>query len=140
MSDQFRDKPSKWLMYNSMGYPDFLFTILTYSMILLGLMAIVWLTFSVVAFSNAGSPHATVCLTVLDNMQSAFVSMVVVVFSLAGSYVFRRYKKDDHYVEKKVAEHEIDMEDRSTLPTPPIASTMPIAERGLGLVTNEEDI
>jgi|GEM_PF-1855905 len=140
MSDQFRDKPSKWLMYNSMGFPDFLFTILTYAMVLLGLMAIVWLTFSIVAFSNAGSPHATVSLAVLDNMQSAFVSMVGVVFSLAGSYVVRRYKKDDHYVEKKVAEHEIDMEERTATPTPPIASTMPVTERGLGLVMNEEDI
>ena len=33
MSD-FRSKPSAWLMYNSSGFPDFLFTILTWSMIL----------------------------------------------------------------------------------------------------------
>ncbi|MGH1363453.1 MAG: hypothetical protein ACRBF0_07850 [Calditrichia bacterium] len=140
MSDQFRDKPSKWLMYNSMGYPDFLFTILTYAMALLAMMAVVWLTFSVVAFTNAGSPHATVSLAVLENMQSGFISMVGVIFSLAGSYVVRRYKKDEHYVEKKQMDHEIEMMERTVEPTPPIASTMPIAERGLGLVMNEEDI
>ncbi len=103
-----RGSPSKWLLHNSKGYPDFLFTILSYSLLLLAFVSLIWIAFALLAFIHAGSPQASVLIRIMKTMQTGLVSLAGVVFGLAGSYTVRRYKYDDHYLKKKVAEHNMD--------------------------------
>ncbi|HQU71301.1 MAG: hypothetical protein KDI06_17780 [Calditrichaeota bacterium] len=131
MSD-FRGKPSAWLMYNSNGFPDFLFTILTYAMILLAFVALMWVTFGFLSFINAGSAKALAGVEVMDSLQTGLISIAGVVFGLAGSYTVRRFKKDEHYVEKKQVDFRIEQAEETPMPR--------ISEEGLGLVVDEEDI
>ncbi len=124
---ELRGIPSKWLLKNSKGYPDFLFTILTYSLILLIFLTLMWVIFAILAFYHAGSPQAGTLIKILDNMKTGLVSLAGVVFGLAGSYTVRRYKYDDHYLKKKINKQQIgDMAVHS--------------ENGLNLVNDEEDI
>lgn len=132
---EFRGKPSPWLLYNSKGFPDFLFTILTYSMLLLMLVSFTWIAFGILAYLNADNAKAEVILKVMDSMKTGLISLAGVVFGLAGSYTVRRYKKDEHWLEKKKLESE------AAVPPPPVSqkTTVPVQE-GLTLVENEEDI
>ncbi len=131
---EFRGKPSPWLLHNSKGFPDFLFTILTYSMLLLMLVSFTWIAFGILAYLNADNAKAEVILRVMDSMKTGLISLAGVVFGLAGSYTVRRYKKDEHWLEKKKLETE-------AAAPPPVSekTTFPVQE-GLTLVENEEDI
>ena len=97
--------PSKWLLHNSKGYPDFLFTILTYSMILLALVSLIWIAFGILSFIHAGTSKAATLIQVMESMKTGLVSLAGVVFGLAGSYTVRRYKYDQHYLKKKIFEN-----------------------------------
>ncbi len=124
---ELRGIPSKWLLRNSKGYPDFLFTILTYSLILLVFLTLFWVVFAVLALYHAGTPQAGTLIKILDNMKTGLVSLAGVVFGLAGSYTVRRYKYDDHYLEKKINKQQTDDQQEQT-------------EKGLKLVSDQEDI
>jgi len=126
--DAQRGAPSSWLLRNSKGYPDFLFTIVTYSLILLALVSLIWIAFGILSFIHAGTPEAETLVKVMDSMKTGLVSLAGVVFGLAGSYTVRRFKYDEHYVEKMTAEN--------TLPQP----EPPQAASGLKVVQSEEDI
>jgi hypothetical protein len=129
--DKFRGKPSSWLLKNSRGYPDFLFTILTYSMILLIFIALSWLAFAVLAYLHAGDPRIAAVMKIMDSMKTGLISLAGVVFGLAGSYTVRRYKTDDHYIQKKRMEYEMGISEESAGAQSP---------KGLQVVQDEEDI
>ncbi len=123
--------PSKWLLYNSRGFPDFLFTILTYSLILLALVSFIWIAFGILSFIHAGTPKADTLIKVMESMKTGLVSLAGVVFGLAGSYTVRRFKYDQHYLEKKKIEN-------GGVSTASETGRSP--QTGLGLVTDQEDI
>lgn len=127
--EKFRGKPSPWLLKNSKGFPDFLFTILTYSMILLIFLTLIWITFAILTFIHADSPKAAVLIKIMESMKTGLISLAGVVFGLAGSYTVRRFKTDDHYLQKKRLEFELE---QSRPETP--------SESDLKVVENEEDI
>lgn len=135
MSD-FRKKPSKWLMHNSSGYPDFLFTILTYAMILLGVVSLTWIAFGIIAYAASDPANTEAALKVMDSMIYGLISLAGVIFGLAGSYTVRRYKKDDHYIQKKRLDMEVETYEKAQKQAQP---QLPVQE-GLRLVSNEEDI
>jgi len=125
-----RGLPSDWLLKNSKGFPDFLFTILTYSMILLAFVALVWIAFGILSFIHAGTPKAATLIQVMESMKTGLISLAGVVFGLAGSYTVRRYKHDDHYLQKKAIDHEAARQ-----------TTKGVAmEKGLKIVMDKEDI
>ena len=125
-----RGMPSTWLLKNSKGFPDFLFTILTYSLILLAFVSLIWIAFGILSFVHAGSAKAQTLIEIMDNMKTGLVSLAGVVFGLAGSYTVRRFKKDEQYIEKTKMENELVL---SAVQPEPNAS-------GLQPVINEEDI
>ncbi|APF18469.1 hypothetical protein [Caldithrix abyssi] len=125
--DKFRGKPSAWLLKNSKGFPDFLFTILTYSMILLIFLMLIWIAFAILAFIHAGSPKAVILIQIMDSMKTGLISLAGVVFGLAGSYTVRRFKTDDHYLQKKRLEIEVDRAEKD-------------GKQGLQVVEDQEDI
>ncbi len=127
--NEFRGKPSKWLLKNSYGYPDFLFTILTYSLLLLAFVALTWVCFGVVAFIHAGETRATIMLKMVESMKTGCISLAGVVFGLAGSYTVRRFMKDNHYLERKKFEQELRQDQAAGG-----------GEGGVILVQEEEDI
>jgi len=127
--EKFRGKPSPWLLKNSKGFPDFLFTILTYSMILLIFLTLIWITFAILTFIHADSPKATVLIKIMESMKTGLISLAGVVFGLAGSYTVRRFKTDNHYLQKKRLEFELEQS------RPEKAS-----DSDLQVVENEEDI
>ncbi len=129
--DKFRGKPSTWLLKNSKGYPDFLFTILTYSMILLIFLALSWLAFAVLGCLHAGDARVATVLQIMDSMKTGLISLAGVVFGLAGSYTVRRYKTDDHYLQKKRLEYELGEN---------VSPTAPPLTGSLKPVQDEEDI
>lgn len=114
--DKFRGNPSPWLLKNSRGFPDFLFTILTYSMILLIFLTLIWITFAVLTFVHAGSPEAAVLIKIMDSMKTGLISLAGVVFGLAGSYTVRRFKTDDHYIQKKRLDFELEQAQKEKIP------------------------
>ncbi|HGY56770.1 MAG TPA: hypothetical protein ENK44_13775 [Caldithrix abyssi] len=126
-----RGKPSTWLLRNSKGFPDFLFTILTYSMILLIFVSLVWIAFAVLSFIYAGKPQAVTLLKIMESMKTGLISLAGVIFGLAGSYTVRRFKKDDHYVQKMTSEFNIEKQ---------LAGKGNMVADGLKLVDNSEDI
>lgn len=132
MSD-FRGKPSGWLLKNSNGFPDFLFTILTYSMVLLGFVTLMWVTFGILGYLTNDAAKAETVLNIMDSLKTGLISLAGVVFGLAGSYTIRRFKKDDHWIEKKQLEKETERQKEPVETTPPV-------QEGLRLVYNEEDI
>jgi len=119
--------PSKWLLKNSKGYPDFLFTIVTYSLVLLVFISFIWVAFGVLSFIHAGSAKADTLLKIMDSMKTGLVSLAGVVFGLAGTYTVRRYKYDEH--------HESRMK-RKNGGNP---NTI-LLEKGLEIVQDQEDI
>ncbi|MHB2147982.1 hypothetical protein ACX8XP_02880 [Calditrichota bacterium LG25] len=125
--DKFRGKPSAWLLKNSKGFPDFLFTILTYSMILLIFLMLIWIAFAILAFIHAGSPRAVILIQIMDSMKTGLISLAGVVFGLAGSYTVRRFKTDDHYLQKKRLDIEVDRAKKD-------------GKQGLQVVEDQEDI
>ncbi len=106
--DKNRGNPSPWLLKNSKGFPDFLFTILTYSMILLIFLTLIWITFAILAFVHAGSPKASIILQIMDSLKTGLISLAGVIFGLAGSYTVRRFKTDEHYLKKKRLDFELE--------------------------------
>ncbi len=126
--DTQRGAPSKWLLHNSKGFPDFLFTIVTYSLILLALVSLIWIAFGILSFVHAGTPEAETLVKVMDSMKTGLVSLAGVVFGLAGSYTVRRFKYDDHYVEKKAIENHLEQTEAAE------------AQADLQVVQSEEDI
>lgn len=122
-----RGIPSKWLLRNSKGYPDFLFTIVTYSLILLFLISLIWISFGILSFIHAGTPKAATLLKIMDSMKTGLVSLAGVVFGLAGSYTVRRYKYDDHQEVRKIRKAK---ENGNSIKL----------ENGLGVVKDAEDI
>ncbi len=127
--EKFRGKPSPWLLKNSKGFPDFLFTILTYSMILLIFLTLIWITFAILTFIHADSPKAAVLIKIMESMKTGLISLAGVVFGLAGSYTVRRFKTDDHYLQKKRLEFELEQSRPETS-----------SDSDLKVVENEEDI
>jgi hypothetical protein len=132
MSDE-RGKPSSWLLKNSKGFPDFLFTILTYSMLLLVFVTLCWVVFGVLTFLRADTGGAATILQVMDSMKTGLISLAGVIFGLAGSYTVRRFKTDDHYLEKKKLDSELESKEEGF-------SAKELIQKGLKLVSNEEDI
>ncbi len=124
---EIRGLPSKWLLRNSKGYPDFLFTIVAYSLALLFLVLVIWILFGVLSFAYAGTPKAATLLKIMDSMKTGLVSLAGVVFGLAGSYTVRRYKYDDH--------HEARMLRKSGG-----NAAAELIEKGLKVVQDKEDI
>lgn len=124
-----RGIPSKWLLNNSKGFPDFLFTILTYSMILLVFVSLIWIGFGILSFIHAGSSKAATLIQVLESMKTGLISLAGVIFGLAGSYTMRRFKKDEQHVEK------LKIEKDAVLSTAAVK-----VQQGLKIVQNEEDI
>lgn len=122
-----RGIPSKWLLRNSKGYPDFLFTIVTYSLILLFFISLIWVAFGVLSYIYAGTAKAETLLKIMDSMKTGLVSLAGVVFGLAGSYTVRRFKFDDHQEVRKVRKAKEKNDE-------------PDVEEGLGLVQDSEDI
>lgn len=101
----FKGKPSKWLLKNSRGYPDFLFTILTYSMLLLIFVCLNWIIFAILAVRHSNNAEtAEIIIMVMDSMKTGLISLAGVIFGLAGSYTVRRYKTDEHHIAKKKIE------------------------------------
>ena len=98
---KFRKEPSRWLKYNSAGYPDFLFTILTCSLMLLGIVCLIWVIFGILAIFHAESNGAEIYVKVMDNMKTGLIALAGVVFGLAGSYTVRRFKKDQTHELRK---------------------------------------
>ena len=127
MSDE-RGKPSSWLLKNSKGFPDFLFTILTYSMLLLVFVTLCWVVFGVLTFLRADTGGAATILQVMDSMKTGLISLAGVIFGLAGSYTVRRFKTDDHYLDSELESKEEGF------------SAKELIQKGLKLVSNEEDI
>ena len=132
MSDE-RGKPSNWLLKNSKGFPDFLFTILTYSMLLLVFVTLCWVVFGVLTFLRADTTGAATILQIMDSMKTGLIFLAGVIFGLAGSYTVRRFKTDDHYIEKKKLDSELEEKDEGF-------SVKELVQKGLKLVHNEEDI
>ena len=132
MSDE-RGKPSSWLLKNSKGFPDFLFTILTYSMLLLVFVTLCWVAFGVLTFLRADTGGAATILQIMDSMKTGLISLAGVIFGLAGSYTVRRFKTDDHYIEKKKLDSELETKEEGF-------SIKELVQKGLKLVHNEEDI
>jgi H+/Cl- antiporter ClcA len=132
MSDE-RGKPSSWLLKNSKGFPDFLFTILTYSMLLLVFVTLCWVAFAVLTFLRADTGGAVTILQIMDSMKTGLISLAGVIFGLAGSYTVRRFKTDDHYIEKKKLDSELEAKEEGF-------SIKELVQKGLKLVHNEEDI
>lgn len=128
--NDLQGKPSSWLLKNSKGYPDFLFTILTYSMLLLIFVSLVWIAFGLLTFIHAESYKAEVLIKVMDSMKTGLISLAGIVFGLAGSYTVRRFKKDDHFVERQKIEQQEILS----------AAAGPRTVEGLSLVESEEDI
>jgi len=129
----FRGKPSGWLLKNSSGYPDFLFTILTYSMLLLALVTLIWISFGILAYLSVDNAKANIIIKVMDSLKTGLISLVGVVFGLAGSYTVRRFKKDDHYVQKQQMEHQVSKGNQPT-------ESQKGAPGDLQWVQDEEDI
>lgn len=123
---ELRGLPSTWLLRNSKGYPDFLFTIVTYSLALLVLVLVVWIIFGVLSFVYAGTPKAATVLKIMESMKTGLVSLAGVVFGLAGSYTVRRYKFDDHHEKRQ---------ERKTG-----GAAAQLIEKGLKVVQDKEDI
>ncbi len=132
MSDE-RGKSSSWLLKNSKGFPDFLFTILTYSMLLLVFVTLCWVVFGVLTFLRADTTGAATILQIMDSMKTGLISLAGVIFGLAGSYTVRRFKTDDHYIEKKKLDSELETKEEGF-------SVKELVQKGLKLVHNEEDI
>ncbi|HID39933.1 MAG TPA: hypothetical protein EYP36_10535 [Calditrichaeota bacterium] len=130
MQDE-RGRPSPWLLRNSKGFPDFLFTILTYSMILLIFVSLVWIAFAILSFVYAGKPQTVTLLKIMESMKTGLIPLAGVIFGLAGSYTVRRFKKDDHYVQKMETEYSI---------VKGMAPQSAAIKEGLRLVENREDI
>lgn len=126
----YRGAPSKWLLRNSEGFPDFLFTILTYSILLLIAVILLWMAFGVLSFIHAGSPEATFLIQIMESMKTGLISLAGLIFGLAGSYTVRRFKKDDHYIQKKTLEQGQQEQPQSLPATGPTVRA----------VTAEEDI
>jgi len=121
-----RGVPSKWLLRNSRGYRDFLFTVVTYSLILLAFVSLIWIVFGILSFVHAGTAKADTIIKVMDSMKTGLVSLAGVVFGLAGSYTVRRYKYDEHQEVRKVRKSK--------------EAETPNVEESLGLVQDQEDI
>ena len=68
-----RGMPSTWLLKNSKGFPDFLFTILTYSLILLAFVSLIWIAFGILSFVHAGSAKAQTLIEIMDNMKTGIM-------------------------------------------------------------------
>ncbi len=129
---EYRGKPSGWLLYNSMGYPDFLFTLLSYSMLLLVFTSLMWVTFGILAYLTVGELKAQVLFRIMDGMQLGLLALAMVIVGLAVSYTIRRYKKDEHYVLKKKLDTVSQIPKQQKNPKP--------VQEGLTLVYDEEDI
>ena len=129
----FKGKPSRWLLHNSNGYPDFLFTILSYSMLLLIFVALIWITFGILVFIHGESTRAVVMVRVMESMKTGLISLAGVVFGLAGSYTVRRYKKDQQYLEMKKMGLETGTEIQQT-------DELKSIQENLKPVQNKEDI
>lgn len=125
--NELRGLPSKWLLRNSKGYPDFLFTIVSYSLALLFLVLVIWILFGILSFAYAGSPKAATLLKIMDSMKTGLVSLAGVVFGLAGSYTVRRYKYDDHHEARQLRKNGGNV-------------TTKLIEKGLKVVQDKEDI
>ncbi|RMG67274.1 MAG: hypothetical protein D6715_05185 [Calditrichaeota bacterium] len=132
---KFRGKPSSWLLKNSMGFPDFLFTILTYSILLLIFVTIVWVSFGIITIIYSGTPRAEWTLKAMESMKTGLVSLAGIIFGLAGSYTVRRFKKDEHYLQKKRLDFELGELESSAGQVLPSTG-----QAGLRIVTSEEDI
>ena len=129
----YKGEPSRWLLHNSSGYPDFLFTILSYFMLLLIFVAMIWITFGVLAFIHAGSIKAEIMIKIMESMKTGLISLTGVVFGLAGSYTVRRYKKDQHNLQMKKMGLETDIETQHQYSSTSI-------QENLKPVQSEEDI
>lgn len=130
--NEYRGKPSSWLLYNSMGYPDFLFTVLAFSSLLFVFVVLMWITFAILAYLTSEPARANVLVQIVDNMQIGILALALMIFGLAASYTVRRYKRDENYqnLQKLQLKHIAPAAKEKTSPF----------QDGLSLVYDEEDI
>ena len=129
-----KEQPSLWLLKNSSGKPDFLFTLLTYSFILLVVISFFWIALGIPALVHAAEVERSKnILAIMANVKTGLISLAGLVFGLAGSYTVRRFQHD-----KLTYQHQqpVDGEEYEDTDSAPTASTA----EGLTIVENEEDI
>jgi len=100
-------------------------------MILLIFVSLVWIAFAILSFVYAGKPQTVTLLKIMESMKTGLIPLAGVIFGLAGSYTVRRFKKDDHYVQKMETEYSI---------VKGMAPQSAAIKEGLRLVENREDI
>lgn len=94
-------EPCSWLMKNSDGNPDFLFTILTFSFLLLTLISLLWISFGCLGvLYSENLKRAGMILEIMSDMKTGLISLAGLVFGLAGSYTVRRFKRDELGIKK----------------------------------------
>ncbi len=92
-------RPAKFLMINSKGKPDFIFTLLTIFSFILIFLIIFWAAFNLLAFfhtlNNTNSQNMIDLLkNYNENMRYIFITFVVQVLGLAGTYYKRRSQQE----------------------------------------------
>ena len=96
---EFRGEPSKWLLNNSKGYPDFLFTLLVYSFLLFTIICFVWVGLIMIVAVNPSSTDFSSLKEILKDIRIGLVAIAGLVFGLAGNYTVRRFKKDEQHLQ-----------------------------------------
>ena len=130
--ENYTAQPSTWLLKNSAGKPDFLFTLLTYSFVLLVCIAIFWIALGIPALKHAGDAgYSKNILAIMDNIKTGLISLSGLVFGLAGSYTVRRFQQE------KIRQNRVEVEDKPPQRPEEITST---TTDDLVIVDNEEDI
>ena len=129
--ENYKEQPSSWLLKNSAGKPDFLFTLLTYSFILLICITVFWIALGIPALKHAADAgYSKNILAIMDNVKTGLISLAGLVFGLAGSYTVRRFQQEKMLYSKVEEENVAEKEPNATVST----------TDDLVIVDNEEDI
>ncbi|VUD59188.1 hypothetical protein TDB9533_02613 [Thalassocella blandensis] len=105
-----KNKPAKFLLSNSKGYPDFVMTMLVAVILCLFIVLLYWMMLNLIGLylltQPTANPEVVQSVSVLlanfnENSQIIIIGICSSVFSLAGTYYLRRSAYDNHYVEKK---------------------------------------
>ena len=129
--ENYKEQPSSWLLKNSSGKPDFLFTLLTYSFILLVCISIFWIALGIPALKHAADAgYSKNILAIMDNVKTGLISLAGLVFGLASSYTVRRFQQE------KLSYEKVDEENMPVLGQDEVTSTTD----DLVIVDDEEDI
>lgn len=111
------NKPAKFLLSNSKGYPDFVMTMLVAVILCLFIVLLYWMMLNLIGIylltQPQANPDVVQSVSVLlanfnENSQIIILGICSSVFSLAGTYYLRRSAYDKHYVEKKKLDTQLD--------------------------------